>query len=971
MTTHVSQARVAWWRVLLVLVVLGGVLWVAAPSRADSDGFAVAWGPGQMGQLGDGNAWQTVPVAVDTSGVLAGKTVTAVSTGAVHSCAVADGKAYCWGSGEYGQLGNGTTSNSSVPVAVDTSGVLAGKTVTAVSAGGSHSCAVADGSAYCWGSGEFGQLGNDTTNSSSVPVAVDTSGVLAGKTVTAVSAGGAVHSCAVADGKAYCWGSGYKGVLGNNATDDSSVPVAVHTSGELAGKTVTAVSAGGSHSCAVADGSAYCWGSGSQGQLGNGATGNARVPVRAPTGGTVTAVSAGDSHSCAVADGKAYCWGSGFKGVLGNNATNDSTVPVAVDTSGVLAGKTVTAVSAGASLSCAVADGKAYCWGSGEFGQLGNDTTSNSSVPVAVDTSGVLAGKTVTAALARTFHSCAVADGKAYCWGWGESDSGLLGNNTSSESRVPVAVDTSGVLAGKTVTAVSAGGSHSCAVADGKAYCWGAGESGQLGNDMSSKSRVPVAVDTSGVLAGKTVTAVSAGGSLSCAVADGKAYCWGAGSEGQLGNNTWGNSSLPVAVDTSGVLAGRTVTAVSAGGIHTCAVADGGAYCWGSGSRLGDNANNNTSVPVAVDTYGVLAGKTVTAVSAGGSHSCAVADGKAYCWGSGMLGNNTWGNSRVPVAVDTSGVLAGKTVTAVSAGTSHTCAVADGKAYCWGSGFSGVLGNNGTDDARVPVAVDTSGVLADRTVTAVSAGANGLGHVLAVARLQPAVPAFAAAPDRFLFGDQLVDSTSLGSMITVTNTGTADLEIGSITLRGDDPGQFSVTEQTCASRSIPPNGTCTVTVRFTPTSAGAKTAWVDLSSNAADSPHLVAVTGTGRVAAPPPSGPQPPPSQRPSPDATPPPPGTGPPLANQPPSPAITPTSGRPQKIAAVAHKMKPKKKVNLPTRTQQGAPLTWVTSSKRVCKVKDGKVVALRKGTCTLTFKAPAVNGFKPHSGRTKIRIK
>ena len=361
----------------------------------------------------------------------------------------------------------------------------------------------------------------------------------------------------------------------------------------------------------------------------------------------------------------------------------------------------------------------------------------------------------------------------------------------------------------------------------------------------------------------------------------------------------------------------------------------------------------------------------MTAVSAGGSHSCAVADGKAYCWGSGMLGNNTWGNSRVPVAVDTSGVLAGKTVTAVSAGGSHSCAVADGKAYCWGSGFSGVLGNNGTDDARVPVAVDTSGVLADRTVTAVSAGANGLGHVLAVARLQPAVPAFAAAPDRFLFGDQLVDSTSLGSMITVTNTGTADLEIGSITLRGDDPGQFSVTEQTCASRSIPPNGTCTVTVRFTPTSAGAKTAWVDLSSNAADSPHLVAVTGTGRVAAPPPSGPQPPPSQRPSPDATPPPPGTGPPLANQPPSPAITPTSGRPQKIAAVAHKMKPKKKVNLPTRTQQGAPLTWVTSSKRVCKVKDGKVVALRKGTCTLTFKAPAVNGFKPHSGRTKIRIK
>src|SRR5690606_14942183 len=152
------------------------------------------------------------------------------------------GQAYCWGGGASGQLGNGDTNNSSVPVAVSTSGVLASKTVTAISAGGGHTCAVADGQVYCWGYGWDGQLGNGDTNNSSVPVAVSTSGVLASTTVTAISAG-AGHAAVPADGQAYCWGGGGGGQLGNGDTNNSSVPVAVSTSGVLASKTVTAISA--------------------------------------------------------------------------------------------------------------------------------------------------------------------------------------------------------------------------------------------------------------------------------------------------------------------------------------------------------------------------------------------------------------------------------------------------------------------------------------------------------------------------------------------------------------------------------------------------------------------------------------------------------------------------------------------------------------------------------------------------------
>jgi hypothetical protein len=294
-----------------------------------------------------------------------------------------------------------------------------------------------------------------------------------------------------------------------------------------------------------------------------------------------------------------------------------------VNTSGSLAGKTVTAISAGAYHSCAVADGKAYCWGYNPYGQLGNDTTSNSTVPVQVDTSLLLAGKTVTAITAGTEHTCAVADGMAYCWG--DNYVGQLGADTTGSS-VPVAVDTSGTLAGKSVTAISAGAYHSCAVADGKAYCWGYNPYGQLGNDTTSNSTVPVRVDTSGPLAARTVTAITTGFWHSCVVAEGRISCWGDNRAGQLGNNTTTNSSVPVPADTSGPLAAQTATAVSAGSYHTCAVAGGRVSCWGDNNfgQLGNSTTSHATVPVAVDTSGPLAGKSVATVEAGYGHTAAL-----------------------------------------------------------------------------------------------------------------------------------------------------------------------------------------------------------------------------------------------------------------------------------------------------------------------------------------------------------
>jgi hypothetical protein len=227
----------------------------------------------------------------------------------------------------------------------------------------------------------------------------------------------------------------------------------------------------------------------------------------------VTALAVGGFHSLAVcADGTVAAWGSSLSGELGNNATTNSLVPVAVDVSGVLAGKTMKAVAAGFAHTLALcSDGTVAAWGMGFDGELGNNATTNSAVPVAVDTSGVLAGKTVIAVAAGSLHSVAwCADGTLAAWGLGFD--GELGNNATTNSAVPVAVDRSGVLAGKTVIAVAAGFHHSLALcADGTVAAWGDGYNGQLGNNAFKGSAVPVAVSTAGLPVGARFVGVVSG----------------------------------------------------------------------------------------------------------------------------------------------------------------------------------------------------------------------------------------------------------------------------------------------------------------------------------------------------------------------------------------------------------------------------------------------------------------------------
>jgi alpha-tubulin suppressor-like RCC1 family protein len=365
-------------------------------------------------------------LAYAASGTSAGPAAQ-ITAGSAHTCAVSQaGAALCWGWGRLGQLGDGTTMSSKKPRAV--LGLTSG--VAQISAGFDHTCAVTtSGAALCWGHNHFGQLGDGTTTSSSLPVAV--SGL--GSGVAQISAAGD-HSCALlTSGSAMCWGANHNGELGNGTGgfgQFSSVPVQV--SG--LGSGVAQLSVGSNQVCAVTTaGAALCWGRNDFGQLGDGKTGGNRlrpVSVSGLTSGSAQ-ISSGYDHTCAVTtSGGALCWGENQSGQLGDGTLTQSPTPVGVY--GLSSG--VRQIAAAQSLySCAIlSTGAAKCWGSGA---LGNATTTSSKRPVQV--SGLTSG--VQQISAGGGHTCAVTSaGVAMCWG--SNLRGQLGDGTHISSSTPVNV---------------------------------------------------------------------------------------------------------------------------------------------------------------------------------------------------------------------------------------------------------------------------------------------------------------------------------------------------------------------------------------------------------------------------------------------------------------------------------------------------------------------------------------------------
>lgn len=378
---------------------------------------------------------------------------------------------------------------------------------------------------------------------------------------------------------------------------------------------VTTMSTGGNHVCAVRmDRTVWCWGSARDGLLGDGTTGDAdnlrTRPVRVMRGSSaltgVTRVAAGGSFTCAVrANGTVWCWGSITFGQLGNGVRGDigdyRATAVQVRRGSVhLTG--VKHVVAGRLHACALrTDGSVYCWGFAQYEQPGDGTTGG---PGQVRTTAVRVRRgsayldKVTAIAAGTDHTCAIRkDGSTWCWGRGVD--GQLGDGQSGGSHmrtVPVRVKRGNGYLTK-AAGIDAGGDHTCVRrTDGTAWCWGAAESGQLGDGTTGdpvthlRSTPVQVVRGSGVMTG--VTGLGTGEGHSCARrSDGSAWCWGRGDSGQLGDGATGNPTTHVRLKPVRVLRPTEVLTgvrtVAGGFGHTCALrTDKGVWCWGS-NRFG------------------------------------------------------------------------------------------------------------------------------------------------------------------------------------------------------------------------------------------------------------------------------------------------------------------------------------------------------------------------------------------------
>ena len=677
-----------------------------------SGGTVRCWGANTEGQLGDGStSTRLTPVAV--SGLV---NAVALTAGNFHTCAVlVDGSARCWGRNLAGQIGDGSTTRRLVPVAVNVANVVA------LAAGSTHTCALlADGTARCWGANAQGQVGDGSTTGRLSPV------VVTGLSQAVALATGSFHSCAVrADGTARCWGTNSNGELGDGSTANRSAPVRV--SGIAA---AVSLAAGGHHTCAqLGAGGVQCWGRNTSGQLGDGSTASPRLaPVSVSGVAQAAQLAAGNAFSCAFdVFENIRCWGSNANGALGNGSTvTSSTTPVLVTGGGGSIGGR--AIAGGGEHSCAgrASSGQA-CWGLGFFGQLGDGNQPNDSLlPVAVKANSPIGSqpldqRSVSAVAAGSGHSCSLTgEGAVLCWG--SNQFGQLGNGSTAQTQSVPGNAASNL---SNAVGVAAGSDHACAVqAGGSVQCWGRNNRGQLGNGNNNDRNVPATV-LAGVFINNTlttfplgnITAVAAGQSHTCALSgDGRVLCWGDNRRGQLAASaTTLSSNLPLAV--AGV---TNAVAVVAGGAYSCAVrASGTVQCWGANDhgQLGDDSTTDRFAPVFAkeilpEARVTLSG--IVALGAGGAHTCALrADSRVQCWGAnvrGQLGDGTNTEKHLAFArvqrITGEGVFVQSGFVSLGLGFQHSCAlVVNGEPLCWGRNTSGQLGNGGTSDSAFALPV--------------------------------------------------------------------------------------------------------------------------------------------------------------------------------------------------------------------------------------------------------------------------
>jgi alpha-tubulin suppressor-like RCC1 family protein len=586
-----------------------------------------------------------------------------VGTGARHVCGLdLQGSIWCWGDNNVGQLGIADVTQASAPALVGDPEVKWSE----LSVGAEHTCGITDHQVMCWGQNGDGQVAGSKAGTYNVPTPVQFAGTT--PRFDHVAAGGS-QSCALSAGTLWCWGREPQNGVG-------AVTVATQV-GSLTDW--TAISTGFDHTCGLSESQGVlCWGTNGHDQTGTvGGSVTAPQPVAMPM--PATKIVAGDLVSCAIlVDGTLWCWGFNNGSQTITNLPMDYAVPTQIGTEGGW-----TSVSMSARRICGVRDGIARCWGTSNLGGLGDGLWSEFILPhesasqigaadsVSLNTEAPLA--TPTAEI-----GCMLTGTKLSCWG--ENSHGELGLGFQTRHKVPIAIHAPNGMAWQHVYS---GRRHTCATTiDGQLWCWGADYYGQVsaggarGADQPCIDGQPCdqPIPVRGPSAIGTIDELIAGNDYSCVRTGATVRCWGDSGYGQLGVDTPIGHSVETVEPTTGAW-----TKLYGGDRATCGVTTANKLeCWGYFLAAYYYTPTDQTDPELHD---------LTSLHVGDDSVCAArsSDHSRVCWGgngNGQLGNGTTTSATI-AAYDVG------TIAEVAFRATHTCALTTaGGVKCFGSNSS-------------------------------------------------------------------------------------------------------------------------------------------------------------------------------------------------------------------------------------------------------------------------------------------
>ena len=797
-------------------------------------GRIYTWGDNSFGQLGDQTIVdKLVPVDITTQFNLEeDERITSITLGDNHSAVLtSNGRIFTWGINDFGQLGNQTIINSNIPVDITAFVDLEpNEVITNISLGRNHTAILTStGRIFTWGDNTFGQLGNGTQTESLTPIEITSEfDLVIGEMISSLSLGRNHSAALTSTGRIFTWGDNSFGRLGDGTTLSKSRPTEITSQFNLlSGEIIQNVFLGDLHSAALTSiGRLFTWGNNTYGQLGDGTTTHRAMPTDIKNqfilenDEVILNVSLGANHSSVLtSNNRMFIWGNNIYGQLGDSTTTNKVIPFNLTNQfNLVMGESILEVELGANHSSIITtNGKVFIWGYNEFGQLGDGTISNKSVPIEVEKQvpylsaievydyglttpeylpvnegydfigwytdieltdlydfntmpatdinlyarweinqydinyyiytnydplaliTLYPNEVIESVSLGDLHSSALtSSGRVFTWGWNVY--GQLGDSTITNKFAPVDITNQFVLyEGETIVSISLGANHSAALTSlGRIFTWGANGYGQLGDSTTTQKNAPTDITNQFNLAiDEFIIDVSLGYAHSSAItSNGRMFTWGWNIYGQLGDGTINDRLSPTEITSQfNLLPDEKMISTSLGTNHSAALTSAGrmfTWGWNFYGQLGDGTTTQINTPIEIThEFTLETGELIKSISLGDLHSAVLTStGRLFTWGAnsyGQLGDGTNTQRTTPTEITSNFSLeAEEIIESISLGSSHSAVLTSlNNIFIWGYNDYGQLGDSSTTHKNLPVNIlDAFNLSANETVSSISLGSN-------------------------------------------------------------------------------------------------------------------------------------------------------------------------------------------------------------------------------------------------------